>query len=100
MLVPRRVTSLVWLLFLKGKFDLTDFNKNNFETERCYLLFLQIYNLEAINAKGTTVVCEKLLKAELGFFFQRILCTYAVTILKHHFGEFSMTRFVRFGLLV
>ena len=57
--------------------------------------------MEVINAKGTTVVCEKLLKVELGkFVFQRILCSYVVTILKHHFGEFSMTTFVRFGLLV
>ena len=49
--------------FFEGEvFDSYRFDKNNLETERCYFFFLQIYNMEVINAKGTTVVCEKLLK--------------------------------------
>lgn len=84
--------SLVWLHFLKGKcLILTGFNKNNFETENCY--FLQTQKAQLFSVKSSW-------RLNSFFSFQRILCTYAVTILKHHFGEFSMTSFVRFGLLV
>lgn len=85
--------------FFEGEvFDSYRLQQKNFETENCD--FLQIYNLEVSNAKGTTVVCESSGRLNSDKFFQRILCTYAVTSLKHHFGEFSMTSFVRFGLLV